>query len=387
MPMNLEAVGAVSEPGRTSWTSKDALLYALGVGAGQTDPTGFELEFTTENSMNIEQRVLPTMPVIIVDGWRSGPAELGRVRLPHAAARRAGRDGARTDPARRRGRHGVADRRHLRQGQGRGRSASRTPPTYVDSGKPAFTTRFAAFIRGEGGFGESRGDEIADPPKAPERAPDHEVTYATRADQALLYRLSRRPQPAALRPGDREVRRLRTSDPPRPLHVRRSPAARCCTSLCGSDVAKFKSMDARFSKPVMPGDIAHREDVGGGERLARSSRPSTRTVSSSSTAAASTYVLSASAEGDGGGADERAVGARARRARCGVPRANSMRQRASISACAAAKNGAPKPSATEPAHDREIEVEQVGDARDRAADERAGAGDGRRASPRRAAGR
>ena len=50
MPMNLEAVGAVSEPGERSWTSKDALLYALGVGAGQIDPTGFELEFTTENS-------------------------------------------------------------------------------------------------------------------------------------------------------------------------------------------------------------------------------------------------------------------------------------------------------------------------------------------------
>ena len=50
MPMNLDSVGAVSQPGRTSWTSKDALLYALGVGAGQTDPTGFELEFTTENS-------------------------------------------------------------------------------------------------------------------------------------------------------------------------------------------------------------------------------------------------------------------------------------------------------------------------------------------------
>ena len=65
MPMNLEAVGAVSKPGRNSWASKDALLYALGVGAGQMDPTGFELEFTTENSQNIEQRVLPTMPVVL----------------------------------------------------------------------------------------------------------------------------------------------------------------------------------------------------------------------------------------------------------------------------------------------------------------------------------
>src|SRR3954453_1339207 len=72
MPMNLDAVGAVSQPGKNSWTSKDALLYALGVGAGQTDPTGFELEFTTENSQNIEQRVLPTMPVIIAMGGGPG---------------------------------------------------------------------------------------------------------------------------------------------------------------------------------------------------------------------------------------------------------------------------------------------------------------------------
>src|SRR5258706_3989669 len=71
MPMNLESVGAVSQPSRTSWTSKDALLYALGVGAGQADPTGFELEFTTENSSDIAQRVLPTMPVVI--GMGGGP--------------------------------------------------------------------------------------------------------------------------------------------------------------------------------------------------------------------------------------------------------------------------------------------------------------------------
>ena len=88
MPMNLDSVGKVSEPGQRSWTSKDALLYALGVGAGQTDPTGFELEFTTENSQNIAQRVLPTFPVIIgMGGGRD--AELRRHQLGDARARRA----------------------------------------------------------------------------------------------------------------------------------------------------------------------------------------------------------------------------------------------------------------------------------------------------------
>ena len=53
MPLNPDAVGFETEPGQARWTSKDSLLYALGVGAGVSDPTGFELEFTTENSDGI----------------------------------------------------------------------------------------------------------------------------------------------------------------------------------------------------------------------------------------------------------------------------------------------------------------------------------------------
>src|ERR1700758_562645 len=64
MPINPDAVGYTSEPTQVSWDSKDCLLYALGVGAGASDPTGFELEFTTENSQDVTQRVLPTFAVI-----------------------------------------------------------------------------------------------------------------------------------------------------------------------------------------------------------------------------------------------------------------------------------------------------------------------------------
>ena len=52
-----------SEPQLRSWDSKDALLYAVGVGAGLGDPLQ-ELEFTTENSEGIEQKVLPTYGVL-----------------------------------------------------------------------------------------------------------------------------------------------------------------------------------------------------------------------------------------------------------------------------------------------------------------------------------
>jgi acyl dehydratase len=79
------------------------------------------------------------------------------------------------------------------------------------------------------------------------------VTYETRVDQALLYRLS----------GDRNPLH---SDP---AFARRGGFERpilhgLCTygftgrallhALCGSDPARFRSMEGRFSRPVYPGD-------------------------------------------------------------------------------------------------------------------------------------
>src|SRR5579863_5710363 len=68
MPINLEAVGAISEPVERSWSSTDCLLYALGVGAGALDAVDFELEFTTENSTDRAQRVLPTFAAVVGGG-------------------------------------------------------------------------------------------------------------------------------------------------------------------------------------------------------------------------------------------------------------------------------------------------------------------------------
>ena len=80
MPINPDAVGAKGEPRRASWTSDDCLLYALGVGAGVTDPVGAELEYTTENTAGVEQKVLPTMPVLFgftSSGGKSAMSEAG----------------------------------------------------------------------------------------------------------------------------------------------------------------------------------------------------------------------------------------------------------------------------------------------------------------------
>ena len=58
MGLDLDLVGRELPSTSLSWTSKDTLLYALAVGAGAADACD-ELELTTENSVGVEQVVLP----------------------------------------------------------------------------------------------------------------------------------------------------------------------------------------------------------------------------------------------------------------------------------------------------------------------------------------
>src|SRR5438477_7432848 len=76
MPINPAAEGTAAPHVEHEWDSGDALLYALGVGAGTLDP-GFELEFTTENSAGVPQKVLPTFAVIAGQSGARRPAAAG----------------------------------------------------------------------------------------------------------------------------------------------------------------------------------------------------------------------------------------------------------------------------------------------------------------------
>ena len=249
MPMNLDAVGSSSEPVTRSWTSTDCLLYALGVGAGAADPTGFELEFTTENSAEVEQRVLPTFATIVGLGG-AGRASLGTFDPAmlvhgeqsiemHGVIPPSGSVTTTSTVA------GIYDK-----GSG-AVVVLESESRLADGGAPLFSSRSSLFIRGEGGFGGDRGP--SSPGRAPEGEPDESVSYTTRTDQALLYRLS----------GDRNPLH---SDP---VFAKRAGFDRpilhgLCTygftgrallhTLCGSDPARFGAMHARFSRPTMPGD-------------------------------------------------------------------------------------------------------------------------------------
>ncbi len=84
MGLDHSLVGVPSEPQVRSWDSKDALLYAVGVGAGLGDPLQ-ELEFTTENCQGIEQKVLPTFAVLVAQARPSRSlGDFDRAMLVHA---------------------------------------------------------------------------------------------------------------------------------------------------------------------------------------------------------------------------------------------------------------------------------------------------------------
>ncbi len=247
MPLNHSLVGVQGQPQERSWTSTDALLYAIGVGAGLGDPLK-ELEFTTENTAGVQQQVLPTFGVLLAQARPAGNlGDFDRAMLVHAEQSIELHKPLPVEGTLRTASMvtGIYDKGSGALVESENQAADAT------TGEPVVTTRASTFIRGEGGFGGERG--TSESWELPDRAPDHKVVQQTRPEQALLYRLS----------GDRN-----------PLHADPAFAARggfsrpilhgLCTygftgrallqELCGSDPARFIAMSGRFSRPVLPGE-------------------------------------------------------------------------------------------------------------------------------------
>lgn len=236
-------LGVVEGPWRKSWTADDALRYAVGVGAS-------ELAFTTENSSGVAQQALPTMALALTHFTEPeqvfGDVDTSLVLhaeqsltlhrpLPVAGA--------------------VEVRRRVTDIFDKGSGAlivSRVDAVDATSGQPAFSAVSSAFLRGEGGFGGSRGPSSR--VSAPDRSPDSRLEFATALNQALIYRLS----------GDRNPLH---SDPvfaargglKRPILHGLCTYGITCRLLIGAfadgDAHRVTAVAGRFTAPVTPGDV------------------------------------------------------------------------------------------------------------------------------------
>ena len=257
--LNRDAVGATSDPVTRSWTSDDALLYALGIGAGSE-----QLDLVTENSEGVRQRLFPAYAALLAGGTKALRDRLGdwpshvvvhgaqRIDLPGPLPVTGSAEVVSTVSR-------IADKGTgaLLEIEATGR--------HPQSGDVLFTALTTLFLRGQG-WGEP--EHAHDPDPVPDRAPDLVAEAATTPEQALIYRLS----------GDRNPLH---SDPafaaragfPRPiLHglCTWGIAARVllreldcgCGSGSGSGsgsggendaVARLASFSGRFRAPVLPG--------------------------------------------------------------------------------------------------------------------------------------
>jgi hypothetical protein len=229
------AVGATFGPVRRSWSSKDCLLYAVGIGAG-TD----ELAFTTESG----QQVFPTWAAVLATLGPQIFEPVGDLDLAELVHGEQGIELHRPLPA-----DGDVD--IVGEITGVWDKGSGAVITSRVTGGDLFSATSSVFVRGQGGWGGDRGP--GSKVSIPEHPADHVVSYETYDGLNLLYRLS----------GDRNPLH---SDPAfaRAAGFERPILHGLCTygitgrallhTLCGSDPGRFVSMSGRFSRPVLPGD-------------------------------------------------------------------------------------------------------------------------------------
>src|SRR5438477_619849 len=174
-----------------SYTEKDAILYALGLGLGRDPLNTDELPFVYEKSI----KALPTFAVVL--GWpgfwvRDLPTGIDWVKLV------AGEQGLVLHrPLAPRGTIVAKTRVTEIIDKGAGKGALIYSERVVAdraTGEKIATITQTSFCLGDGGFG---GPPREAPPvhPIPERAPDFVCDFATRPEAALIYRLSGDPNP------------------------------------------------------------------------------------------------------------------------------------------------------------------------------------------------
>ncbi|MFP6698774.1 MAG: MaoC/PaaZ C-terminal domain-containing protein [Alphaproteobacteria bacterium] len=232
-------VGHEFNPLTISWNSKDAMLYALGVGAKPAE----ELDFVYEGRGPL---VLPTYAVIPAMRAMGNLRQVVNLKIQRLLHGEQGIELLRALPAKTE----ITLESRVSEVWDKGKSGVIGVAALArDAEGPLFRSHSTLFYIGGGGFGGEPGPSTKGKNLPPDREPDLVVDHATQPEQGALYRLS----------GDRVA-----------LHIDPDFAQKAgydkpfmhglCTygfvgrailhGLCGGDPARFKSMTGRFADTV-----------------------------------------------------------------------------------------------------------------------------------------
>lgn len=237
------------DPVEQEYSSKDSILYALGVGVS-ADPLDLDqLRFTYEE----EQLALPSMAVVLAyPGFFLKNPEFGVdwVKVLHGEQ---GIEIHKTLPA---AGHVVGETRIteiIDKGEGRGALLYSDRKVYdKKTGDHLATLTSTTFARGDGGFGGPTEGAPA-PHVLPERECDSVVELTTLPQAALIYRLSGDFNPLHADPRVATAAGFKAPI----LHGLATLGAAGHAILkdaCGYNPDKFRSMKLRFTSPVYPGE-------------------------------------------------------------------------------------------------------------------------------------
>lgn len=240
------AIGA-ELPSRTfSWSESDVLLYQLAIG-------GHELRHTLETA---GLQVFPSFGVVVPNFHDTDPPplDLPGCDINLSQVVHGSQEVTVSGPIPTSGKATLESRITDVWDKGKAAVIWQDGIATSDEGHELWRVRSSIFVRGEGGFGGSRGEATA--LEIPDRAPNAERSFAVRPDQALLYRLC----------GDRN-----------PLHADPEFAKAAgfpapilhglCTygivlrevteALLDGDTSSVAAFSARFTGVVFPGESLH----------------------------------------------------------------------------------------------------------------------------------
>ena len=253
MPISYDHIMSLKTEGtESSYSDKETMLYALGVGFGRDPMNEDELPFVYEGMNDPGYlKTVPTMATVIQ--WGGGALRESGINylmvvhgeqrvtlhrpLPSAATI-------------------IGDERVIGAfDKGAGKGAVIVTEKKIrlkDTNEPLCTLVSSTFARGDGGFGGPT-TGAPEPHPIPERKPDATYEASILEDQAFIYALS-----GDRNPLHRDPKIAKAAGFPKPIiHGLCTYGTTCraiITNVLGHDAAKITGYDVRFSTPVYPGE-------------------------------------------------------------------------------------------------------------------------------------